>query len=97
MAEHDRRLLHSRPILITTHANDRVGTYQRVHAAQVASTDSPKEPVGNPPGDVLNPEAAEILLDSFDAAIETGNRQYAESPVQFGDEEFWRGTYTASS
>jgi len=79
---------------VTTHADDGAGTYTGVYTGlQVKSHESPKELVGKPLADVLNPEATEILLDSFRAALETGTRQYVEFPVQFADETFWRGSY----
>lgn len=96
MTEHNRRILRSLPVLVTTHANDGEGTYTGVYTRlQVKSLESPKDLVGKPLADVLNPEATETLLDSFDDAVETGDRQYAEFPVQFGDEAFWRCAYTA--
>jgi hypothetical protein len=96
MPDHSRHVLESLPVLVTTHANDGAGTYTGVYTdLQVKSLESPKDLIGEPLGDVLNPEATETLLDSFETAVETGTRQYAEFPVQFGDEVFWRCAYTA--
>jgi len=96
MPDHSRHVLESLPVLVTTHANDGEGTYTGVYTdLQVKSLESPKDLIGKPLRAVLNPDATERLLDSFEAAVETGTRQYAEFPVQFGDEEFWRCSYTA--
>jgi DNA-binding CsgD family transcriptional regulator len=96
VTEHTRRLLNSLPILVTTHATDGDGTYTGVYTdLQVKSSGSPKELVGKPLADVLNPTATATLLDAFEDAVATGTRQYVEFPVHFGDEEFRRGTYVA--
>lgn len=96
MHDHGRHVLESLPVLVTTHANDGEGTYTGVYTdLQVKSLESPKDLVGEPLGNVLNPEATETLLESFEAAIDTGTRQYVEFPVRFGDEEFWRCAYTS--
>jgi len=97
MTEYSRRLLHSLPILVTTHADDGDGTYTGVYTAlQVKSNESPKDLIGEALGDVLNPVATATLLDAFDATLDTGTRQYVEFPVYFGDEEFWRGSYVSA-
>jgi hypothetical protein len=92
--EHGHAVLQSLPVLATTHTTDGSGTYTGVYTGlQVKSTQSPKELVGRPLADVLNPEATETLLATIDEASETGDRQYVEFPVYFGDERFWRGAF----
>jgi DNA-binding CsgD family transcriptional regulator len=96
MPDHSRHVLESLPILVTTHANDGEGTYTGVYTdLQVKSLESPKDLIGEPLRAILNPDATERLLETFEAAVETGTRQYTEYPVRFGDEEFWRCAYTA--
>ena len=95
--EHGHAVLQSLPVLVTTHATDGSGTYTGVYTElQVKSTESPKELVGRPLADVLNSEATETLLATIDEASETGDRQYIEFPVYFGDERFWRGAFVTS-
>ena len=95
--EHGQAVLQSLPVLVTTHATDGRGTYTGVYTElQVKSTESQKELVGRPLTDVLNPEATETLLATIDEASETGDRQYVEFPVYFGDERFWRGAFVTS-
>jgi len=95
--EHGHAVLQSLPVLVTTHARDGNGTYTGVYTElPVKSTESPKELVGRPLADVLNPVATETLLATIDEASETGDRQYVEFPVSFGDERFWRGASVTS-
>ena len=68
------------------------GADGRVHGIASQSTESPKELVGRPLADVLNPVATETLLARIDEASETGDRQ----SVSFGDERFWRGASVTS-
>jgi DNA-binding CsgD family transcriptional regulator len=89
-----RLVLNSLPVLVSTHATDDEGTYTGVYTTlQVKSTSSPEELIGSTLSDVLNGEATEKLLSSIDNAVESGERQYAEFPVYFAGEEFWRGAY----
>jgi DNA-binding CsgD family transcriptional regulator len=89
-------VLASLPILVSTHALDGEGTYTGVYTSlQVKSTGAPEELVGSALSDVLNDEATEKLLSCADEAVETGTRQYAEFPVYFAGEEFWRGAYVS--
>jgi predicted DNA binding protein len=91
-----RSVLASLPILVSTHALDGEGTYTGVYTSlQVKSTGAPEELVGSTLSEVLNEEATEKLLSCADEAVETGTRQYAEFPVYFAGEEFWRGAYVS--
>jgi len=96
VSDRRRRILGSLPVLVTTHADDGEGTYTGVYTGlQVKSSESPKDLIGEPLVDVINAEATAVLLDAFETALETGDRQYVEFPVEFGDETFWRGAYVA--
>jgi DNA-binding CsgD family transcriptional regulator len=89
-------ILQSLPVLVTLHAADGVGTYTGVYTGrQVKNTSSSTELIGAQLGDVLNETATEILLESIEETIETESIQYAEFPVSFGGEQFWRGAYIA--
>jgi len=98
MAEPDRRfdgakqmrvLLHSLPVLVTTRT--RQGEYTGVFTDhQVLDYPTPRDLIGERTRDVLNPPAAEAIMDGVRATLDTGEHQRIEYPLTIGGERFWR-------
>ena len=84
-----RAILESVPVLITSRLRD--GTYSAVFSdLQIFDYASQRDLVGKKTQDVLNPTASDIITTAVREALDTGEYQNVEFPVNIGGEQFWR-------